>query len=60
VRKLSGRERCSGDAHVAGEEAARRAATCAGERGEVSGELGPVVARGRAVAGAESSWPVTR
>jgi hypothetical protein len=55
-----GRRRCSGDTHVAGEEAAWRAATCVGERGEVSGELGPATARGRAMAGAESSRPATR
>jgi hypothetical protein len=34
--------------------------TSAGERGEVSDELGPAVARGRAAAGAEEesvAWP---
>jgi hypothetical protein len=31
-----------------------------GKGGEVSGELGPAVARGRATAGVESSWPATR
>jgi hypothetical protein len=60
VRKLGGRERCGGNAHVVGEEAAWRAATCVGERGEVSGELGPTVTSGRAVAGAESSRSATR
>jgi hypothetical protein len=38
-----------------------RMVTCTeGRRREVSGELGPAMARGRATAGMESSWPVTR
>jgi hypothetical protein len=44
VRKLNGRERCGGDAHIAGEEAVWRAATYVGERGEVSDELGSAAA----------------
>jgi hypothetical protein len=40
VRKLGGRERCGGDAHVAGEEEAQRAATCVEIKGRGEWQAG--------------------